>query len=438
MRSLALLAALATGLGGCGSSRGAPSTPPSEGHPCDRDNGGCDPNAKCIERGGTALCICRPWYSGDGLSCAATGLQTGAPWPVEGGNVRHTGQSIYEGPQSNHLKWSIPIEQHGIYFGGPVIDAEGTIFVGSYEVLHAFTPDASSRWTLSVPDAQWSTPAISSDGTLYVQAGGLPQSLYAVDTATDPTERIKWSSVTYDEGNSPNIGADGTVYAVSAGLVDGGNYGMCYAFDAGNSTPKATLKTAVMPEGSSLAIGLDGTLFLATADGLAAIDTSLNVRWLGPLSGGTNFLSPVIGNDGTVYIGDDEGFLYAFDPATGAVRSFQLANAVYSLAIAADGTLYVGTEKGLFAIDPTTIGQENEPLWLANPQPQGFGVGHTAIGSDGTIYAASDRLYAINPDGSVKWSSDVIGGSLSPLAIGADGTLYVMNGHTGVLYAFGP
>ena len=47
------------------------------------------------------------------------------------------------------------------------------------------------------------------------------------------------------------------------------------------------------------------------------------------------------------------------------------------------------------------------------------------IGDDGTIYTGGDELYAINPDGSLKWSFD--SGSrltLSTLATARDGTVY--------------
>ncbi|MDN5325305.1 MAG: hypothetical protein PWP02_1024, partial [Thermosipho sp. (in: thermotogales)] len=55
-----------------------------------------------------------------------------------------------------------------------------------------------------------------------------------------------------------------------------------------------------------------------------------------------------------------------------------------------------------------------------------------AIGADGTIYVGSDDdyLYAINPDGSLKWK--IYGINNSP-AIDSDGTIYV--GGTFDLYA---
>jgi outer membrane protein assembly factor BamB len=69
-----------------------------------------------------------------------------------------------------------------------------------------------------------------------------------------------------------------------------------------------------------------------------------------------------------------------------------------------------------------------------------------AIGADGTVYVGSSvnrfstiikKLYAINPDGSLKWSYTTGGAVWSSPAIGADGTVYV-GCHDTKLYAINP
>ncbi|MCH7472493.1 PQQ-like beta-propeller repeat protein, partial [bacterium] len=62
-----------------------------------------------------------------------------------------------------------------------------------------------------------------------------------------------------------------------------------------------------------------------------------------------------------------------------------------------------------------------------------------AIGGDGTIYVGIEynEFYAINPDGTLKWSYTTGGAVFSAPAIGADGTIYV-GCDDGKLYAFGP
>ena len=63
-----------------------------------------------------------------------------------------------------------------------------------------------------------------------------------------------------------------------------------------------------------------------------------------------------------------------------------------------------------------------------------------AIGSDGTIYVASNDhyLYAVNPDGSQKWKFDLGYGCYGAPAIGADGTIYIGTALIGKLFAINP
>jgi outer membrane protein assembly factor BamB len=62
-----------------------------------------------------------------------------------------------------------------------------------------------------------------------------------------------------------------------------------------------------------------------------------------------------------------------------------------------------------------------------------------AIGSDGTIYfgALNDTLYALNPEGTLKWSYSTNGDIYSSPAIGSDGTIY-FGSYDNYLYALNP
>ena len=68
-----------------------------------------------------------------------------------------------------------------------------------------------------------------------------------------------------------------------------------------------------------------------------------------------------------------------------------------------------------------------------------FGIDSSpAIGGDGTIYFAADvYLYAINPDGTLKWKFYLLTGGSSSPAIRDDGTIYIGSGN-GILYAINP
>jgi outer membrane protein assembly factor BamB len=94
-----------------------------------------------------------------------------------------------------------------------------------------------------------------------------------------------------------------------------------------------------------------------------------------------------------------------------------------SPAVGADGTIYIGSEGGnLYAVNPN--GTEK---WTFATWPIDFS--SPAIGADGTIYVGSENgfLYAVKPTGTEKWVFSTGGGSVadSSPAIGTDGTIYI-------------
>ena len=109
-------------------------------------------------------------------------------------------------------------------------------------------------------------------------------------------------------------------------------------------------------------------------------------------------------------------------PQTNNVRWIYTAGgALNSAIIGTDGTIYIGSDDTkLYAINP-----DGTLKWI---YATGNAIsGSAAIGADGTIYIGSSdyKLYAINPNGTLKWSyktGDQIWGSP---AIGADGTIYI-------------
>jgi len=92
------------------------------------------------------------------------------------------------------------------------------------------------------------------------------------------------------------------------------------------------------------------------------------------------------------------------------------------------------------------VGSYDNYLYAINPDGTlkwKFGTGgdilsSPAIGKDGTIYVGSydNYLYAINPDGSLKWKFETGNGVYSSPAIGKDGTIYV-GSYDNYLYAIG-
>jgi outer membrane protein assembly factor BamB len=105
-----------------------------------------------------------------------------------------------------------------------------------------------------------------------------------------------------------------------------------------------------------------------------------------------------------------------------------------STAIGSDGTLYFNAGN-LFAVNP-----DGTLKWIY--PTTGFGECTPAIGDDGTIYFGTScgypaYFYAVNPDGTTNWKLDMIDGYCrSSPAIGNDETVYF--GFQNVFYAINP
>jgi PKD repeat protein len=139
---------------------------------------------------------------------------------------------------------------------------------------------------------------------------------------------------------------------------------------------------------------------------------------------GGEFLSavPVIGSDGTVYIGNYDKNIYAFDPDGSLKWTYTAGNSFCGPpAIGADGTIYIGNylDYMVYALNP-----DGTLKWTYNATE--IITGGPTIGPDGTIYIGNneDTLYALNPDGTKKWSYACEGIHSGTPAIGPDGTIY--------------
>jgi len=113
---------------------------------------------------------------------------------------------------SGELKWCY--KTGGPIYSSPAIDSDGTIYVGSVwgwnNYLYAVNPDGSLKWRYKTGDCVRSSPAIGSDGTVYV--GSWDDYLYALN----PDGSLKWKYQTGDWVlSSPALGSDGTVYVGS-------------------------------------------------------------------------------------------------------------------------------------------------------------------------------------------------------------------------------
>jgi len=97
----------------------------------------------------------------------ASGLAD-SPWPCYQGNIGHTGLSQYDTSHLNGtIKWELKIVSGTT---SPVIGPDDTIYIGggsNANRLYAINPNGTIKWNFQVGYRVLSTPAISSDGTIY-------------------------------------------------------------------------------------------------------------------------------------------------------------------------------------------------------------------------------------------------------------------------------
>jgi outer membrane protein assembly factor BamB len=175
-----------------------------------------------------------------------------------------------------------------------------------------------------------------------------------------------------------------------------------------------------MLSSSSPVIGADGTIYLGMGMGLKALDPDGKLKWEYG-TGDVVHSIPAVGSDGTIYVGSYDDQLYALGPDGKLKWSYNTGGWIYSSpAIGSDGTIYLGTEnKKMIALGP-----DGKLKWEFNANSSVRS--SPAIGSDGTIYFGSyeGNLYALNKDGTLEWNYTTGDYVHSSPTIGSEGTIY--------------
>jgi len=133
---------------------------------------------------------------------------------------------------------------------------------------------------------------------------------------------------------------------------------------------------------------------------------------------GVGFESSPTVVDGTVYIGNDDGNVYAVDAEDGTKEwEYPTTDPVSSSPSVAGGVVYVGSDGGdVYALDASGGSFISGPVvWRSD-------TGSSPTVAGGNVYVESDELYALDAsDGTVEWRSEV-GGEASPVVV--DETVY--------------
>jgi outer membrane protein assembly factor BamB len=223
-------------------------------------------------------------------------------------------------------------------------------------------------------------------------------------------------------GSSPAIASDGTIYVAASGYTN------FHDFSGGKLV-------AVSPQGkvrwefktfcdikASPAIGNDGTVFFGSRDRkFHAVSPQGKARWEF-VTGDWIDSSAAIAKDGTVYFGGWDKKFYALNPDGGKKWALDTGGPIDSSpAIARDGTIYFGShDKKFYALNP-----DGSQKWVfATGGPI---VSSPALNCDGSIYFTSvdGNLYVLNADGTQKIKLKTGGYGTSSPVIDIVGNIYL-------------
>lgn len=249
---------------------------------------------------------------------------------------------------SANVKWSVPI-------GGPIANAaaigsDGTLYIradrgsttgNAQAQLVAVAPATGAvQWRYDLgTEASYAPASIGSDGTIYVAGGD--SALHAVTPAGARRWRFAADNQIY---TSPSLDAAGNVYIASLS-------GTVYSL-----TPQGAQRWRTSAGGfvtSSLALA-NGTAYFASYDKrLYALDMATGqTRWTYLIGEEVRASSPAVAEDGSVFIGAYDRRVHHVNADGTLRRTYAASNWFRSSPLLAGGRLYIGSNDGrVYAFD---------------------------------------------------------------------------------------
>jgi outer membrane protein assembly factor BamB len=161
----------------------------------------------------------------------------------------------------------------------------------------------------------------------------------------------------------------------------------------------------------------------------------------------SNYIShrAAVGSDGTVYVNDSNGVLYAISEDGDLLWRYEAdgSGSQGPTVIGRDGTIYFGTasDTAIHALDP-----DGTVNWIYDvPDSQGP-IGGPAVGPDGNVYAVFDLpgdvgAISLTPDGDLRWNNEgdpriIEYGQLGRELVFTAGRVYWTSEYNSALYGF--
>jgi len=229
----------------------------------------------------------------------------------------------------------------------PVEGPDGGVTAAAGRVLYGLRGSGGVRFRLKLPRKIYAAPAVGDDGTIYV--GAQDHRLYAIS----PAGTVRWSrDLGGDVDCAPALGDDGTIFAAS-------DAGRVVAFDAqGKERWRAALGGFIR---GGLTVGRAGTVLAGTygpGPRVVALDAasgaerwSFRVQGTGAREFGIHG-APLEDVEGKLFFGAQDDKVYALDGSGRLLWTFSTGGDVDApLTVGPGGVLYVGSDDGrLYAL----------------------------------------------------------------------------------------
>ena len=365
-------------------------------------------------------------------------LDPHAPWPKFRRTAQQDGRLTLRCGGGLAAPWVFKTGK-GI-FSTPVIDGDGTVYVGSADrFFYAIDATGKEIWRAVMDEIVDSSALLDNEGRVIVGAGdgilraldrktGLELWAFEADPPSFTGGLIRWF-----EGNVAML-PDGNL------LVPNDNFRL-YAID--RKTGKELWHLSLFDQTwSSPAVDVaNGNAYvgnnnlLPSGDNVFAFTKTGGPIWSKKVPGSVA-ASPLLSTDGLVVAGGFDGFIHAWSAADGTEAwSVATRDHVYASAAAlSDGTLVVPSGDGsIYALDPKT-GAKSWTFDALEPIRSS-----PAVDGDDRIYVGSGegKLFVLNKDGTLRWSMQLIAGDRNDInaspALGNQAI--VIAGETGEVFA---
>jgi hypothetical protein len=127
------------------------------------------------------------------------------------------------------------------------------------------------------------------------------------------------------------------------------------------------------------------------------------VRWRFRMQGQYSMVRPVIAPTGTVYAVDNLANLYALSRKGKRIWIFPGAGNK-GVALGTDGTIYTASESDIKAINP-----DGTLKWKFDLKPRAFITLGVSVGPDGNIYSVAVEslgVFSLTPEGTLRWAAE--------------------------------